>query len=306
MELPEDLKALYRHWPLHAAAHEQTPSLPAPSVEPALLEDLRRFVTERMRVWQRKTSGSPPPYTDDAILGRFRFCNMFRELDRQTIAFHRMLNPLRDDFPLWLLNMFYCRMVARPETVEAVGLLSFDAAENEALYERLMASSRPRFGTPYVFPVSVIQRSPYPTRELLIASYLPSVMRAVATEIDTWERMSVYDGIARVLPVFDFNLSFLWTEVLIDVAYQFPERVDLFGRFPAGPGSAPTLARIDPDKDPSLLVQELSSIPLDTGLTLDGEPLRLSAENWEGVCCEFRKYTNLAAGRGRRRLYAQG
>ena len=45
------------------------------------------------------------------------------------------------------------------------------------------------------------------------------------------------------------------------------------------------------------------SVPEFTYLTYEGEPVWLSAENWEGIGCEFRKYTNLLAGTGRKRLY---
>ncbi len=58
-------------------------------------------------------------------------------------------------------------------------------------------------------------------------------------------------------------------------------------------------------KDPSILVAELAMIPLDTGLTVNGEKLFLSAENWEEVGCEFRKYTNLKQGKGSKRIYSK-
>lgn len=256
-----------------------------------------------MRVWEQKTAGKEPPYTHDPILSQYRFCNIFRELDRQTIELHTLLNPLRDDFPLWLLNMFYARLVARPETLRSAGLLSFDKKKNQELYARLVASPRPRFGVPYVFPVSVIQRSGTPTRELFIANYLPGIMRDIAQEIQTWQKMSVYDGVEKILPIFGYNLRFLWTEVLIDVAYQFPEYIDLFKRFPIGPGSAPTFKRLRPGVDPSLFVQELAEMCVTTSLTYEGKQLRLSAENWEGIGCEYRKYTNLCSGHGRKRRY---
>ncbi len=99
-------------------------------------------------------------------------------------------------------------------------------------------------------------------------------------------------------------MSFLWTEVLIDAAYQYPEKIDLFARFPIGPGSAPTMKRINAKIDPSLLVPELAKMPFDTGIFYKNLPLRLSAENWEGIGCEFRKYTHLKLGKGRRRLYS--
>ena len=75
-------------------------------------------------------------------------------------------------------------------------------------------------------------------------------MQKVAGEIESWESMSVIDGVKKILPMFGFNLNFLWTEVLIDAAYQYPDRVDLFGRFPIGPGSMPAMRMIDCAADP--------------------------------------------------------
>lgn len=299
MELPSHLKDLYRHWPLHIRAGD--PSRLGGIAPPP---ELHAFIAERMRIWEAKTAGRNPPYTEDPVLNRYRFCNIFREFDRQTIRFHELLGSLRDDFPRWLLNMFYCRLVARTETIERVGLLSFDPEANRRKYEALMRSPRPRYGTPYVFPVSTIQRSATPTRELFLTRYAPEAVPRVAALIDSWKQSPVYDGVAAILPVFGFNLSFLWTEVLIDVAYQYPQRIDLFARFPVGPGALPTFRKMMPGKDPSFAAAELGRAGYEVGITFEGQPVRLSAENWEGIGCEFRKYGNLKAGHGRKRLYA--
>lgn len=299
MELPKHICDLYRHWSRHVGVIERKSDLAGLPI----VKEICDFAHERLSIWQKKISGSPIPYTNDPILQKYRFCNVFREFDKQTIVIHTTLNPLRDDFALWLLNMFYCRMVARPETIENVGLLSFDPEKNRELYDRLMTSSRPRYGTPYVFPVSTIQKSATPNREQFICEYLPSIMQTIADEIESWQSMSVIDGVKKILPMFGFNLEFLWTEVLIDVAYQYPDRIDLFAAFPIGPGSIPTMRMVDCAVDPVDLVVRLQSIPFETGITIDGAPLRLSAENWEGIGCEFRKYTNLKAGKGRKRIY---
>lgn len=256
-----------------------------------------------MKIWEKKTAGLPAPYTDDPVLSKYRFCNVLRELDRQTIEFHTLLNPIRNDFSLWLLNMFYCRMVARPETIVAAGLLSYNAIENNLVYRKLMAHPRPRFGTPYVFPVSTIMKSGTPTRELFITRHLPLVMLKIADEIQTWEKKSVYDGVNTLLPIFGYNHSFLWTEVLIDVAYQFPQHIDLFKQFPIGPGSLPTIKKLCGAKNPSIFASELANIGITLELTYKNRPVRLSAENWEGIGCEYRKYSNLKQGKGRKRLY---
>jgi len=307
MELPRHIRELYRHWDRHVGNSRSVASDAASNhltiSEYPVIQNVCDFAHERIEIWKKKVSGSLPPFTDDTILQKYRFCNVFREFDKQTIAIHSMLNLMRNDFALWLLNMFYCRMVARPETIETVGLLSFNPIQNRSLYDRLMASARPRYGTPYVFPVSTIMKSVTPTRELFICEHLPSIMRSVADEIESWESMSVVDGVKKILPTFKFNLEFLWTEVLIDVAYQFPDRINLFGRFPIGPGSMPTMRLIDARSKPIDVAMRLASIPFDSGITIDSAPLRLSTENWEGIGCEFRKYTNLKNGKGRKRIY---
>ena len=306
MEIPNKLKKLYRHWDFHTNLKIYPKKDIVDIFKTKKLDkEVSWFIHERMNIWKQKTAGDKLPYTKDDFLCRYRFTNILREFDRQTIEFHTLLNPIRDNFPLWLLNMFYYRMVARTETVVNVGRLSFNKKRNRELYNRLMKSPRPRYGTPYVFPVSVIQKSSTPTRELFITEYLPDIIEAVANEITTWNKKSVYDGLEAVISIFGYNLFFLWTEVLIDVAYQYPGYIDLFGRFPIGPGSLPTIKRIDESKDPTILVQELSSVRLDIDLTYNGSSIQLSAENWEGIGCEFRKYTNLKAGRGRKRLFNQ-
>lgn len=305
MELPQELKELYRHWEGHTSSHA-TQIAPEDIFTGAIsYKDIEAFITERMSIWEKHYVQQAPPYTTDPILQKYRFCNMLRELDRQTIAFHTLLNPLRNDFPRWLLNMFYCRMVARPETIEKVGLLSFDKQKNQELYKRLMEHPRPRYGTPYVFPVSVILKSEWPTREKFITQYLPQVIEEIASEIETWEKISVSEGLEKLLPKFTFNLYFLWTEVLIDVAYQFPEHLDLYKEFPIGPGSAPTFKKINDTIPPQELAVQLGALQTPSGVTYNQKPILLSAENWEGVGCEYRKYTNLQKGEGRKRIYTK-
>lgn len=305
MEIPKHIQDLYRHLEQHTHEPSEKKRVSEVFSNQELVKEVSWFIHERVSIWEKKASGEEEPFTDDPILQTYRFCNIFRELDKQTIIFHTLLNPLRNNFPLWLLNMFYCRMVARPETIHHTGLLSFDEKENNEVYKKLLASPRPRYGTPYIFPVSTIMKSDTPTRELFITKHLPSVMGKIAKEILTWDKASVYDGVEKILPLFSFNHSFLWTEVLIDVAYQYPEHIDLYAKFPIGPGSLPTMKRINGAEDGSELAEKLAKLAITTSLTVHNKPLFLSAENWEGIGCEFRKYTSLKNGKGRKRIYSK-
>lgn len=40
------------------------------------------FASERQRIFERRVFGEPPPWTDDPILQKFKFCNVFRAADR--------------------------------------------------------------------------------------------------------------------------------------------------------------------------------------------------------------------------------
>src|SRR3989338_5028152 len=104
MELPKHIRDLYRHWPCHVGASSVAQNSDLADVP--IVKEICDFVHERLSIWQKKTSGLAMPYTKDPILQKYRFCNVFRECDKQMIAIHTMLNPLRDDFALWLLNMF--------------------------------------------------------------------------------------------------------------------------------------------------------------------------------------------------------
>ncbi|MCX6738572.1 MAG: putative DNA base hypermodification protein [Candidatus Parcubacteria bacterium] len=148
MEIPTKLKKLYRHWNFHTTSEADLLLPNQIFKDRELFENISWFVNERVDIWKKKVIGELPPYTKDPILSQYRFCNIFREFDKQTIEFHTLLNPLRDDFPLWLLNMFYCRMVANPQTVKTVGFLSFDTEKNKEFYKKFIASPRPRFGVP--------------------------------------------------------------------------------------------------------------------------------------------------------------
>jgi hypothetical protein len=174
--------------------------------------------------------------------------------------------------------------------------------------KKLKRLDKPKFGNAYVFPISTIQNSPWSTREEFISNYVPVVIEAVAQVILSKKNRTVNQLLADILPVFGFNHKFLWTEVLIDVHYQYPELVDLSKDFYIGPGAKPSLEYLKND-EANELNEILNTLSLNykyiegVNLKLDQKKIPLSAENWEGICCEFRKYRNLKAGKGRRRLY---
>ncbi len=301
MEISDELKSLYKHWKYHAEIRKQSAEL---QIDEKVADKIVTFVNERLTIYERKTRGENPPWTNDPILNKYRFCNIYRELDRQTIFFHKILKPLEGDFELWFLNMLFCRSICNTETIQKVGLLTFNKRKNEQVMQRLRNLPSPKYGTAYIFPISLIQKSSWNTREKFFCEYYPLIIKRVAQEINRFERISVVDGLTRILPIFGFHLKFLFTEALIDTAYQFPLLIDLYKRFPIGPGSIPTMKRLNAEIDPETVNLNMLGL-LDDRIKLmsfNAKPIYLSAENWEGIGCEFRKYSNLSRGKGRKRL----
>jgi hypothetical protein len=68
------------------------------------------FASERQRMFERRIAGEPGPWTDDPILGEFKFCNVFRAADRvsqymiRDVCYHG--EPCTDDDRLFQITAF--------------------------------------------------------------------------------------------------------------------------------------------------------------------------------------------------------
>ncbi|MBI4993898.1 hypothetical protein HZC33_03020 [Candidatus Wolfebacteria bacterium] len=302
-EIPKNLKNLYRHWQNHV-----NPILPEKInivCNKKILRKIDLFIKKRMEIWHKKKFRKSPPYTSDPIISKYRFCNIYRELDRQTIQIHYFLGNLRNNFPLWLLNVAFCRFTCNPDIILKIGFLNFNKKHNQKIYEKLIKLPRPKFGSAYVFPISIILKSDYPTREKFLCFYLPKIISKIAKLIQDQNKISISECLNKIIFIFKFNFKFHWTEILIDVAYQYPKFINLYGKFPIGPGSIPTMKLLNKKIDPEnialfLINHKPRNFPY---LTYNNKPIILSTENWEGIGCEFRKYSNLKNGTGRKRKY---
>ena|GEM_PF-513199 len=95
------------------------------------------FCRAREAVRIRRESGSPPPWTDDPILQRGRFLNVFREDDRGTKAVLRFARPTSDDFPALLQALLFARWCNRAATLDR--LTAAELADARRLRHKLQA-----------------------------------------------------------------------------------------------------------------------------------------------------------------------
>lgn len=79
---------------------------------------LLQFMMERHLVHLRRSTGAPPPWTEDQILRKYRFCNVYRELDKVTIWIREHIRePYRDHPNLWFM-LAIARQINWPETLQ--------------------------------------------------------------------------------------------------------------------------------------------------------------------------------------------
>jgi len=72
--------------------------------------DFFGWINERHQIYLNKIQGYPKPWTDDPVLRRYKFTNVFRQLDRTTVALNRAIRysePPEDVvFNIWWMRLF--------------------------------------------------------------------------------------------------------------------------------------------------------------------------------------------------------
>jgi hypothetical protein len=75
-------------------------------------------MTERHHIWQQRQNHKRKPWTEDSILQRYRFCNVFRELDTVTIWIRENIRvPFAKHRHLWFM-LAIARTINWPPTLK--------------------------------------------------------------------------------------------------------------------------------------------------------------------------------------------
>jgi DNA polymerase I-like protein with 3'-5' exonuclease and polymerase domains len=81
------------------------------------LDQFIAFVHARHAIYLKRQAGSPPPWTDNPILQRWSFCNMYRSLDKTSIwIWQNWIEPHANERDLWFA-MLVARLVNRIDTL---------------------------------------------------------------------------------------------------------------------------------------------------------------------------------------------
>jgi len=90
--------------------------------------DFWQWVNERHAIYNKRAAGEDRPWTDDVVLRDYKFTNVFRELDRGTIAL-RTMEAGQTDPGLILFNTVWYRLYNWHEHATDLGFCDYDALE---------------------------------------------------------------------------------------------------------------------------------------------------------------------------------
>jgi predicted ATPase len=253
-----------------------------------------RFCRAREAVRLARASGAPPPWSDDPILQRGRFLNVFREDDRSSQALMRFVAPVIDDLPLLIQALFFARWCNRSETLDAldVTLLNDPVALRHAL-ERLPVQPWCNVTAYPVEPVTWqgqrISRLDTATRLFAeIKGDLTATIIAANGRVTTATRsVNALFGMANDFPIF---------MAVMDVAWFRPEVIDPASHVPTGIGAEPYMDRL------------ADFLGLSSHQEVAEQMIDLQAAHWpeakrafqpidiEYLACECRKYFSYVTG----------
>ena len=94
------------------------------------------YCKKREAVRLKRESGETYPWTDDPILQKGRFLNVFREDDKVSKSIIKFAEPAKEDLPLLIQALFFSRWCNRDLTIDKLSL--DDLSDPEALKEKLL------------------------------------------------------------------------------------------------------------------------------------------------------------------------
>jgi alpha-glutamyl/putrescinyl thymine pyrophosphorylase clade 1 len=266
-----------------------------------MLSLFRYFVAERWRIHVAKDLEKlPAPWTDDPILHKYRFCNVFREHDKVTMWIKDNWRTPNMDDPLMLYNMAVARIINHPPTLAEIGFGEHNPEHLRTVVLNRQHREEKTFSSAYMVTGTESKGMKKVDFVILLLDRLWKVYTEIA-----------YDSLAhcaRSIQVKGIS-TFLAGQIIADVKYtpwlDVHKVKDWWTWAAPGPGSVRGLHRLHGRSYTTGMgavqfEQELAE------LIGRGIPLELHAQDVQNCLCEFDKYCRVKLGQGTpKQLYEQ-
>ena len=252
------------------------------------------FCRQRELVRIRRESGAPPPWSNDPVLQRGRFLNVFREDDRGSKAIVRFAEALSDDLPRLVHALFFARWCNSQPTLDALSpeLL----ADPEHLRRVLEGLPAQPWCNVTAYPVEPLLVDGVFYSRLDAATTLFSTIREDITQAIVEANGDVIRATRAVNALLGMSNDFPIFMAIIDLAWFRPDVIDPTSPVPTGIGAVAFLDRLQ------------EHLGLDSHQQTCERMIALQAEHWpearrafqpidiEYLSCECRKYYSYVHG----------
>ena len=280
------------------------------------IETFYYWMNERQRIFLNKEEGKPWPWTEDAILQKYSFCNVFRMQDRVTKwLFENWYEPYAEHE-----NLFFAACMARqinwPPTLEKIGYPEdWDVVLME---EKINAMELMKLRDEKVYTgaymlcggaAAGISKPQFTMEKVLLPLWFGIRGQLLRDTNDQPIFPTTIEGTVTFLTKFQGFGGFLAYEVATDLRHTryLRNAPDIYTWANPGPGANRGLNRIHGRelewKIPlAQAVEEMQNLM--EGYKIHREswmPAIIEMRDVEHSCCEFDKYQRVALGQGRPR-----
>jgi len=269
------------------------------------IDRLIYWIKERESVRLKKEAGEPKPWTDDAILQKYRFCNVRRMDDKVSQwLLHNWYEPFHDH-PNMLIACCLARFFNLPSSLEAIGFPEvWDAAKVRSVLRRLKKQGKTIFNAAYMVRgndgvdkvACVINYSIQP-----LVKHPPII--DTSSMQNTWKALECRRGFG----------SFMAGQVVADLRWGLSGSWEDKGTWaPIGPGSKRGMNILLGRELESPITQsdfniQLNNLMLDLRIRLLIKLTgRLEAIDYQNCLCEYSGYEKVLWGRGRKKQLYPG
>ena len=260
------------------------------------VDDFNRFMVERHNIFIRKEINNEPyPWSDDAILTDYSFCNVYRELDRVTIWIRENWREPYADHPNLPFAMAVARQINWPDTLEEIGFPEEWRPQHvKNIMEDRMANKQKVYTGAYMLTGTLGGTKIEQTVDKILTPLYANFPCDFSSIENSWKSFLPYAGFS----------DFMSYEVVTDLRHTkwLKDAPDIMTWANPGPGAMRGLNRIfgrplDSKQKKPLFIQEMR----DLLALLNNEPLPLEMRDIEHCLCEFDKYERTRLGQGRPR-----
>jgi len=260
------------------------------------VQDFNAFMVERHNIFIRKEINNDPyPWSNDAILTDYSFCNVYRELDRVTIWIRENWREPYADHPNLPFAMAVARQINWPDTLEEIGFpTEWRPQHVKNIMQDRMANKQKVYTGAYMLTGTLGGTKVEQTVDKILTPLYANFPCDFSSIENSWKSFLPYAGFS----------DFMSYEVVTDLRHTkwLKNAPDIMTWANPGPGAMRGLNRIfgrplDSKQKKPLFIQEMR----DLLALLNNEPLPLEMRDIEHCLCEFDKYERARLGQGRPR-----